>query len=73
MSVCGNCGTRRGPFERLHIGNRKTGTTLVLCIHGPLSGEPGDSERHGLGTLACLARRDAQDRARWGTAVRVAA
>lgn len=67
MTTCGNCGTRQGPFERVRFGNRKTGMTLVLCAHGPL-----DDERiHGTGTLACLARRDAQDRARWGVVGRV--
>jgi len=62
VTSCGNCGTAQGPFERVHVGNRKTGRKLVLCVHGPL-----DDEGHGKGTLACLARRDRQDAVRWGT------
>jgi len=63
MTICGNCGTRQGPFERIRFGTRKTGRVLVLCVHGKLN-----DDGHGMGTLACLARRDAQDRARWGSA-----
>jgi hypothetical protein len=61
-TICGNCGTARGPFERVHIGNRKTGRVLVLCAHGPLD----DEGTHGKGTQACLARRDRIDFLRWG-------
>jgi hypothetical protein len=62
MTSCGNCGTTQGPFERIRFGTHKTGGVIVVCVHGPLN-----DEGHGTGTLACLARRDRQDRARWGT------
>jgi hypothetical protein len=63
-ATCGNCGSAQGPFERVHIGNRKTGRVLILCSHGPMVEVKG--ELHGAGTLACLARRARIDIARWG-------
>jgi hypothetical protein len=67
---CGNCGSAQGPFERVHIGNRKTGRTLVLCAHGEPVEVKGDV--HGAGTLACLARRARIDVVRWGPGLAVA-
>jgi hypothetical protein len=61
MTECGNCGTRQGPFERVRFGARKLDRSLIVCAHGSL-----DKDGHGIGTLACLARRDANDRERWG-------
>jgi hypothetical protein len=61
--ACGNCGSTQGPFDKTRIGvNKKNLDPLVVtCAHGPLN-EAG----HGTGTLACLARRAAQDIKRWG-------
>lgn len=63
-TVCGNCGSEQGPFDRLVVARKRHDPTpaIVTCAHGPID----QTGVHGLGTLACLARRRAQDIERWG-------
>lgn len=61
-SICGNCGATTGPVERVVYGTRTRPLVLILCAHGPLD----EKKEHGLGTVACLKRRDTQDTVRWG-------
>lgn len=30
-SVCGNCGSTQGPFQRILVGTRKNGHWIVVC------------------------------------------
>ena len=62
-TVCGNCGSTQGPFDKTRIGvnNKNPDPWIVTCAHGPL-----DEQGHGKGTLACLDRRAKQDFERWG-------
>lgn len=31
VRTCGNCGNTSGPFDKLFIGNRKTGRWVFTC------------------------------------------
>ena len=67
-TVCGNCGSSQGPFERVHAGTHKSYRLIVVCAAGkPALDKEGQPSYHMAGTLACLARRDKQDAERWGT------
>lgn len=63
-TVCGNCGSTQGPFDRLRIARLRhdEGFVIITCAHGPLD----EKGIHGLGTLACLKRRAQQDFDLWG-------
>ena len=63
-TICGNCGSSQGPFDKTRIGVniKNPDPWIVTCAHGPLD----EQKLHGLGTLACLDRRAKQDFERWG-------
>jgi hypothetical protein len=64
MTICGNCGTKTGPFDRIRL-TRKSGPTIITCADGAQV-KDGQGWPHGEGTLACLARRYKSDADRRG-------
>jgi len=61
--VCGNCGNTQSPFDRLFIGNRKTGHWIFTCPV-PLKDAEGkrlpDKKRADI-AAACTNRREKQN------------
>ena len=58
--TCGNCGNTQGPFDKLFIGNRKTGRWIFTCPV-PMKDKDGkrlpDAKRREI-AMACTARRE---------------
>lgn len=62
VRTCGNCGNTNGPFDRLFIGNRKTGHWVFTCPipKKDADGRPIPDQKRKEMAAACNNRREKQ-------------
>ena len=51
--TCMTCGSKQGPFTRIHVGDRKTGMDVFTC---PISAMTDEKRKEA--AMACLNRRE---------------